>query len=95
MLKTMSASLILYEKITTTGKKAKLIKSEVEKLITKGKTDTLHSKRMLFARLPKNAAKKVFEILGPKYRDRAGGYVRLARVGVHKDRTSKVRLELI
>lgn len=50
---------------------------------------------MLFARLPKNAAKKVFEILGPKYRDRAGGYVRLARVGVHKDRTSKVRLELI
>lgn len=95
MLKGLAASLILYEKITTTEKRGKLLRSEVERLITKGKVSDLHKKRQLFASLPKNAARKVFEVLGPKYQERNGGYTRLTRFGKMKDGTPKVVVELV
>ena len=95
VLKSMCSALILYEKIQTTSKRARLVKSEVEKLITKGKREGLHAKRQLFSSLPPNAAKKVFEVLAPKYKTRPGGYVRMVKVGKLKDGTAKVQLEFI
>ncbi|MBI2356427.1 MAG: 50S ribosomal protein L17 [Candidatus Doudnabacteria bacterium] len=95
LVRSLAASAIVYEKIETTGARAKFIRSVVEKLITKGKSQTLHSKRQLFAALPPNAARKVIEVLGPRYMERKGGYTRIVRVGKYKDGMPKVQLELV
>ena len=95
LMRSMASSFVLYEHVETTSKKGKLLKSVVEKLITKGKVGDLHNKKQLFSALPPNSARKVFEVLGPKYKDRKGGYTRLYNLGKYKDGTSKVRLELV
>ncbi|PIR97009.1 MAG: 50S ribosomal protein L17 [Candidatus Doudnabacteria bacterium CG10_big_fil_rev_8_21_14_0_10_41_10] len=95
LMRTMASSFLLYEHVETTAKKGKLLKSVVEKLISKGRTADLHKKRQLFSLLQVNAARKVFEVLGPKYKDRKGGYTRLYNLGKYKDGTAKVRLELV
>lgn len=95
LLRSLAASAIVYEKIETTEAKAKLTRSLVEKLITKGKASSLHSKRQLFASLPNNAARKVIEVLGPRYKARPGGYTRIVRIGKYKDGMPKVQLELV
>lgn len=94
-MKLMSAALILHERIETTDKKGKLVRSNVEKLITKGKSENLHQRRQIFSALPKNAAKKVYEVLGPKYKDRKGGYTRILKLGKMKDGTTKVSVEFV
>lgn len=82
LLKNLAQSLILYEKIKTTEAKAKVLRPIVEKLITKGKVNNLHNRRELKKFLPtKNAVDKVLEVLGPKYKDRPGGYTRIIKIG--------------
>lgn len=95
VMKSMITALILHEKIRTTTARGKLVRQAAEKLISKGKIGDLHQKRQLFSALPANAARKVFEVLGPKYKERPGGYVRMVKVGKTKDGTSSVLLELI
>jgi large subunit ribosomal protein L17 len=95
LIRTLAASAIVYEKIQTTEARAKIIKPVVEKLITKGKKDDLHNKRMIFSALPANAARKVIEVLGPRYKTRPGGYTRIIRIGKFKDGMPKVQLQLV
>lgn len=95
ILKSLCASLILHEKIVTTEKYARFARSMTEKLITKAKVNDLHNKRQLFAALPENAARKAFEVLGPKYQDRHGGYIRISKIGKSKDGTYKMQLQLL
>lgn len=95
LLRTLAASVIVYEKIQTTEARAKITRQVVEKLITKGKKDDLHNKRQIMSALPMNAAKKVIEVLGPRYKSRAGGYTRIIRLGNAKDGMPKVQLELV
>jgi large subunit ribosomal protein L17 len=95
LVRTLAASAIVYEKIQTTEARAKITRMLVEKLITKGKKDDLHNKRQIFSALPNNAAKKVIEVLGPRYKERAGGYTRIVRLGKFKDGMPKVQLELV
>lgn len=95
LLRSLAASTIVYEKIETTHARAKLTRSFVERLISKGKDATLHDKRQLFSALPINAARKVIEVLGPRYKTRPGGYTRIIRVGKYKDGMPKVQLELV
>jgi large subunit ribosomal protein L17 len=95
LVRTLAASAIVYEKIQTTEMRAKVTRSLVEKLITKGKKDDLHNKRQIFAALPANAARKVIEVLGPRYKERKGGYTRIVRLGKSKDGMPKVQLELL
>src|SRR5665213_2696935 len=77
LLAGLAESLILYEKINTTKAKAKAIRSVVERLITKAKTNSVTTRRRLLAALyTRNAAKKLVEVLGPRYADRKGGYTR-------------------
>jgi len=95
LVRTLAASAIVYEKIQTTEMRAKVTRSLVEKLITKGKKDDLHNKRQIFAALPSNAARKVIEVLGPRYKERKGGYTRIVRLGKSKDGMPKVQLELL
>ena len=95
LVRSLAASAIVYEKIQTTEARAKITRQLVEKMITKGKADDLHNKRMIFSALPMNAAKKVIEVLGPRYKERKGGYTRIIRLGNAKDGMPKVQLELV
>ena len=95
LVRALAASAIVYEKIQTTQARAKIARSLVERLITKGKKEDLHNKRQIFAALPVNAARKVIEVLGPKYKSRAGGYTRIVHIGRYKDGMPKVQLEFV
>jgi len=77
LLKALINNLIVKEKIETTEAKAKELKSRVEKLVTLAKKNRLENLRLLLARLPKSAAKKLFYEIAPRYQNRSGGYVRI------------------
>ena len=82
MLGNMAASLIKHEQIITTLPKAKELRPFVEKLVTLGKKGGLSARRQASAQLPEEKwAAKLFETLGPRYADRAGGYTRVMKAG--------------
>ena len=82
MFKNLAASLIKYEQITTTLPKAKDLRPIVEKMITLGKKGSLHARRQLISKLPKDAnIEKVITELSERYRDRSGGYTRIIKKG--------------
>jgi large subunit ribosomal protein L17 len=82
LMKNMAAALIMNKKINTTLPKAKSLRQYVEKLITKSKTNTTHSRRVVFSYLQnKEAAKEIFDVIGPKVGERPGGYTRIMRTG--------------
>lgn len=97
LLRGLAVSLILYEKMQTTKAKAKAVKPIVERLITRGKENTLAARRYLLKYLYKEAAvKKVLEELGPRYKDRKGGYTRIINVGRRQgDGAEVVQIELV
>ena len=95
LVRSIAASVIVYEKIQTTEARAKIVRQLVEKMITKGKKEDLHNKRQIFSALPANAARKVMEVLGPRYKTRVGGYTRIIHLGKSKDGMPKVQLELV
>jgi large subunit ribosomal protein L17 len=76
----MTRALFEHERIVTTVEKAKELRPFVEKLITLAKKDTLHSRRLALARLPdREAVEKLFEVYGPRYEKRPGGYTRIIK----------------
>lgn len=78
----MAGSLIEHEQITTTLPKAKELKRIIDKMITLGKRGDLHARRLAASRLKQDMhVAKLFEILGPRYKDRNGGYVRVLKAG--------------
>jgi len=78
----MAGSLIEHEQIKTTLPKAKELRPIVEKLITLAKRGDLHARRQAAAQLKEDQyVAKLFEVLGPRYKDRQGGYVRILKVG--------------
>ena len=82
MFANMAVALITHEQITTTLPKAKDLRPIVEKLITLGKRGDLHARRQAIAQLrDEDAAKKLLETLGPRYKDRQGGYTRVLKAG--------------
>jgi large subunit ribosomal protein L17 len=82
MFANMAGSLIEHEQIKTTLPKAKDLKRVVEKLITLGKRGDLHARRLAASRLKQDAhVAKLFEVLGPRYKERNGGYVRVLKAG--------------
>ena len=82
MFKNLAASLIKYEQIITTLPKAKDLRPIVEKMITLGKKGTLHARRQLISKLPKDAEiEKVMKEFSERYKDRKGGYVRIIKKG--------------
>lgn len=97
MLRNLAASVILYEKVKTTEAKAKAIKSLVEKAITSGKKPTLASRRKLMGFFyTEHPVKKIFEVLGPRYQNRSGGYTRIVKIGARKnDGAEMVLIELV
>ena len=82
LFRNMAQALIKHEQIVTTLPKAKELRPVVERLITLGKRGDLHARRMAFARLRDDAmTKKLFEVLGPRYQEREGGYTRVLKAG--------------
>ncbi len=82
MLANLAASLIKHEQITTTLPKAKDLRPIVEKLVTLGKRGDLHARRQAVAQLRDVAmVKKLFAVIGPRYKDRNGGYTRVLKAG--------------
>src|SRR5712672_1546471 len=82
MFANMAAALIKHEQIVTTLPKAKDLRPIVEKLITLGKRGDLHARRRAVAEIRDIAmVKKLFDVLGPRYKERAGGYIRIMKAG--------------
>jgi large subunit ribosomal protein L17 len=82
MFANMAAALIKHEQIVTTLPKAKDLRPVVEKLITLGKRGDLHARRQAVAKIRDIAmVKKLFEVLGPRYKERNGGYTRVLKAG--------------
>ena len=82
MFRNMAASLLQHETIKTTLPKAKELRRVVEPLITLAKQDGVSQRRLAFARLRDNVAVgKLFDELGPRFKDRPGGYLRILKIG--------------
>src|SRR5690606_36170948 len=82
MFKNMAASLVEHELIKTTLPKAKELRRVAEPLITLAKNDSVANRRLAFARLRDPAAvKRLFEQLGPRFKERRGGYTRILKCG--------------
>jgi large subunit ribosomal protein L17 len=78
----LAGALIEHEQIKTTLPKAKELKRVADKLVTLGKRGDLHARRQAAARLKQDAhVKKLFDVLGPRYAERNGGYVRVLKAG--------------
>jgi len=82
MFQNMTVSLLQHEVIKTTLPKAKELRRVAEPLITMAKNDTVHKRRIAFSRLrDRNTVTKLFNELGPRYKDRPGGYLRILKTG--------------
>jgi large subunit ribosomal protein L17 len=82
MFANMAAALIKHEQIVTTLPKAKDLRPVVEKLVTLGKRGDLHARRQAIAEIRDvPMVKKLFEVIGPRYKDRNGGYTRVLKAG--------------
>lgn len=80
LIKNLTTSLILYEKIFTTITKGRVVKAGVEKILTMAKRNDLHSRRLILARLnSKLAALKIFEDLNEQFKNKKSGFVRIIK----------------
>jgi large subunit ribosomal protein L17 len=97
MLSNMAASLILHKRINTTVAKAKALRKYVEPLLTKAKTDSTHSRRIVFSYLQnKFAVTELFRDVAGKIADRPGGYTRIIRTGYRPgDAADMCMMELV
>ena len=82
MLSNMASSLIEHKRIKTTHQKAIALQRFIEPMITKAKDATLHNRRQVLKSLKnQDAVKILFDIIGPNYADRPGGYTRIIKLG--------------
>lgn len=97
LLKTLVTQVILYEKVKTTRAKARAVRPLVERLVTHGKTATIASRRYVNARVTTpGAVQKVFEVLGPRYAERKGGYLRMTKLGHRQgDAAEVIQIEFV
>lgn len=97
LLRDLATSVIVYEKIKTTEAKAKAVKPYVERLITTAKKGDLTARRRLLSVLTtEQPVNKLLEVIGPRYKDREGGYTRLVKLGNRQgDGAPVVQIELV
>ncbi len=98
MARNMACSLIEHERIVTTVPKAKNLRPFVEKLVTLARDPSLHRRRLAFSRLGNKAAvTKLFEVLGPRFAARAGGYTRILKLAKRRvgDQGERALIEFV
>lgn len=91
-MKSLVFNLVAKEKIKTTEARAKELRSFIEKFVTRAKKDNLANRRLLIARLGQPTAKKLFEKIAPKYKDRNGGYTRIIKLNLRQGDASKMAI---
>jgi large subunit ribosomal protein L17 len=83
LLRNLATALIRHERIRTTDAKAKELRGVADRLVTLGKQATLHAKRRAFDRIrDREAVRKLFEEIAPRFQERPGGYTRITKIGV-------------
>ena len=96
MLRNMSNSLIEHEVIKTTLPKAKELRKVVEPLITLGKKPSLANRRLAFNRLrDRDSVTKLFDVLGPRFANRPGGYLRILKFGFRQGDNAPMALVML
>ena len=98
LIRNLSMQILEHERIQTTQAKAKVVKPEVEKLITLAKRGDLHARRQALAELnqDKFVVHKLFDEIAPRYSGRPGGYTRILKLGPRRsDATEMVYIELV
>ena len=97
MFANMAAALIKHEQIVTTLPKAKELRSVADKLITLGKRGDLHARRQAISKIRDvDMVKKLFDVLGPRYTERKGGYTRVLKAGFrYGDNAPMAVIELV
>lgn len=97
LIRNMMTVLFKHERIVTTRAKAIEVRRNAEKLITRAKVDSVHNRRQVFRRITDEAIlAKLFTDIGPRFKERQGGYTRILRMGERKqDAADMVILELV
>ena len=97
LLRNLTTSILMEDRVVTTVAKAKAVRPHVEKMITLGKRGDLHARRQALAFLQTdNAVTRLFDTVAPRYGDRNGGYVRIMRAGFQRgDGAEKAFIELV
>ena len=95
--KNLAISIIEHESVRTTLAKAKEIRRFLEPLVTLSKENTVANQRLAYSRLrSKEAVAKLFDVLGPRYKDRPGGYLRVIKSGVRNgDKAPSAQIEFV
>ncbi len=97
MMNNMATSFLKHEQIKTTKEKAKALRSFVEKIITRAGENTVHNKRIVAKKIKdRDILAKLFDVIGPRYKERKGGYTRTYKLGTRKgDATEMAIIELV
>ncbi len=97
LIRNLVTSLFLHERIITTFSRAKAAQSYAEKVITRAKQDTVHNRRVVRKTIEsKEVLIKLFEVLGPRFKERAGGYTRILKLGPRQgDAAERALFELV
>ncbi len=91
-MKSLAFNLVAREKIRTTEARARELRPFIEKFVTRAKKDSLANRRLLIARLGQPTAKKLFEKIAPKYKDKNGGYTRIIKASPRQGDASKMAI---
>jgi len=92
LMRSLARSLILHEKIKTTESKARELRSYIEPIVTKSKNNTLSSKRLVGRNFDSVVVKKLFSDIGPRYKERKGGYTRIVKLLPRKNDAAKTAM---
>lgn len=97
LLRTLAVSMLTHEGINTTEARAKELRRFVEPLVTLAKRQDLHARRLALSKLPnKLLVEKLFDVYGPRYQSRPGGYTRIIKLGPrHGDAAPMARIEFV
>lgn len=96
LIKTLAVSLFKNGKIITTEAKAKTLKSFAEKIVTRGKEDSINSIRLISSKVGSAIAKKITKEISPKYKERKGGYLRITKLHTRiNDGSKMVQIEFV
>lgn len=91
-MRSLAVSMVRYEKIRTTEAKAKELRPYIEKITTKAKNGGLSNRKLVSAKVGEVSAKKLFEKIGPKYKDKRGGYTRITKLPARAGDASKMAI---
>lgn len=92
LLRSLAYNLVKNDSIKTTEAKAKELRPFIEKLISKAKVGNLAERKLLISRVGEEAAKKLVDEIGPKYKTRPGGYSRIIKLPARKSDASKMAI---